>query len=526
MTMNKADQQLADELAKYYNDPLGYVLFAFPWDDPNSGIGLVPLQGKYKERFPNCVFGPDLWACEFLDELGEQIKKRKFDGVKMRGINPDTGRGWGPIRFATASGHGIGKSVLVALLIKFILDTRPLSVGTVTATTADQLKNKTWSELGKWHKLSITAHWYDYNSTKGNMALRHKDRPEDWKCTGVTCKEENSESFAGQHALGGTSFYIFDEASGVPDKIFEVRDGGLTDGEPMVFDFGNPTRNSGRFFENCIGKHAHRYITRSIDSRDVFITNKDYFQQMVDDYGEDSDYVRVRVRGLFPRQGSLEFIGIGDVNEAIARPVAYDRAAPLIIGVDVAAFGDDESVIYPRIGHDARSWKFRRFRGLDSIELADQVSQMVEEFRSLGKDVTAVFIDRTGIGQGCYDSLMRRNFNVIGVNFGNRAIDNQTYRYRPDEMWGKLKDAIRNGLCLPDDNDLKDQLSQRYYGYTLSQQIWLEPKKEMKKRGLNSPDIADALALTYAQEMAPIAERNSRLSAPLFIKHDFDPLEF
>lgn len=514
-----ADQKLADQIAEYYADPLGYVMFAFPWDDPKSGIQQVPLSEPYSSRFPNCTYGPDRWACEFLDELGEEIKKRKFDG---RNAVP-------PIRFSTASGHGIGKSVLVALLIKFILDTRPLSVGTVTATTADQLKNKTWSELGKWHKLSVTSHWYDYTATRGNMVLKHKMRPEDWKCTGVTCKEENSESFAGQHAAGGSSFYIFDEASGVPDKIFEVRDGGLTDGEPMVFDFGNPTRNSGQFFENCVGRNKHNYIVRSIDSRDVYITGKDYLDQMVRDHGDDSDYVRVRVRGVFPKQGALEFISLGEVEEAQARDINYDRNAQLIIGVDPAGFGDDESVVFPRLGDDARSWPARRFRGLDGIELADQVSRMVNEFRSLGKEVSAVFVDRTGLGQSAYDNLVRRNFPVIGVNFGNSAIDNKTYKYRPDEMWGTLKEAIKNGLCLPNEGrlaeDLKYQLSQRQYSYTPSMQIKLEPKSDMKVRGLDSPDLADALALTYAQPvMAP--KHLVVDTQPLWTKHEYDVLEF
>ena len=265
---NEAELQLATDLSNLFADPLGYVMYIFPWTSYQT-IQLVELQSPYKERFSGCKYGPDVWACEFLDALGEEIKARKFDGRSAVD----------PIQMATASGHGIGKSVLVAWLIKFIMDTRPFSKGTVTANTAEQLKTKTWAELGKWHKLSLTEHWFIYNSGRGAMNLAHKKHKEEWRCDAQTCREENSEAFAGQHAASATSFYIFDEASAVPDKIFEVREGGTTDGEPMVFDFGNPTRNSGRFFEHCAGRFRHRYKVRCIDSRSVSITNKERIQQ-------------------------------------------------------------------------------------------------------------------------------------------------------------------------------------------------------------------------------------------------------
>ncbi|KKM77052.1 hypothetical protein LCGC14_1373970 [marine sediment metagenome] len=326
-----ADEQLAEDLAGFYADPLGYVMYCLPWDEERS-IQVVVLQSPFKERFPGalcktstCPFhekvgdhahGPDVWACEFLDELGEEIRKRGFDGANAVS----------PIRFSTVSGHDIGKSALTAWLIKFILDTRPMSVGTVTAMTAEQLKNKTWAELGKWHKMSLTSHWFDYTSGRGAMALSSNRADkygnslrEQWKCTAQTCREENSEAFAGQHAVNSTSFYIFDEASGVPNKIFEVRDGGTTDGEPMVFDFGNPTRNSGRFFEQCQGRLRHRYIVRSIDSRDVAITNKALHQEWIDDYGIEDDYVKVRILGQFPSAGSVQFIPTSLVEEAMKR---------------------------------------------------------------------------------------------------------------------------------------------------------------------------------------------------------------
>jgi hypothetical protein len=487
-----ADELLADDMGRFYADPLGFVIFAFPWDTDRS-IQLVPLPDKYQEKYGS-KYGPDAWACEFLEDLGAQVIERGFDGLKAVE----------PIQFATASGHGIGKSALTSWLILWIMSTRPYARGTVTANTADQLKTKTWAQLGYWHGLCVTGHWFDYNSGRGAMSLTHKDHKQSWRCDAQTCREENSEAFAGQHAANSTSFYIFDEASAVPDKIYEVREGGLTDGEPMTFDFGNPTRNTGRFYENCVGKFKHRHRVRCIDSRDVSITNKELFQRWVDDYGEDSDYVKVRVRGTFPSAGSLQFIPTDSVDAAVARDIFHERAAPIILGVDVARFGDDESVIFTRVGRDARTYPAQRFRGLDTVQLAGKVADTVRDFKSLGRAVSAIFVDGTGVGGGVVDQLRAMNYDVHEVQFGTKPIDALSYRYKSDEMWGKVKEALRIGaLALPDDDDLHRDLTQRQYGHTLKGAIHLETKKDMKARGVDSPDLADALALTYAQDVQP-----------------------
>jgi hypothetical protein len=236
------EEMINKMLVKFRYDPLGYVMWAFPWmTDPT--IQLVPLPEKYRKRF-NSDYGPDVWACEFLDQLGEEIRERKFNGKEAVA----------PIRFSTASGHGIGKSTLVAWLIKYILDVWPMSKGVVTANTSDQLKTKTWAQVAFWNSKSVTAHRWAYNSSRGNMNLvpagADADMKEMWRCDAMTCKAENSESFQGLHAASGVPFYIFDEASGIEDIIFAARSGGATDGMPMWFDFGNPTRKSGQFFEN------------------------------------------------------------------------------------------------------------------------------------------------------------------------------------------------------------------------------------------------------------------------------------
>lgn len=514
------DEELADALALYRDDPLGYVMFNWDWEHDES-IQIVELQEPWRSRY-GCKYGPDKWACEFLEELGREIRKRGFTG---KTAVP-------PIQFTTASGHGIGKSVLVAWLTKFILDTRPRSRGTITANTDVQLRTKTWAALGSWHAKSLTVDWFDYSAGRGSMALRSKLEPQDWFATAQTCREENSESFAGQHAATATSFYIFDEASGVPDKIFEVRKGGLMTGEPMTFDFGNPTNNTGAFFENCIGNQAHRYIVRMIDARDVAITNKGEQQKMIDDYGIDSDIVKVRVLGQFPKMGSTQFISTADVVEAGLRELPpTDYNAPMVLGVDVARFGDDETVIKARHGFDARSWPAERYNGLDTVQVTGKVVERYRFFTNLGLKPSAIFVDGGGLGAGVVDQLRALGYPVIEVGFGNKPTDASLYRYKSDEMWGEMRKALAGNLCIPrpagagsEGTDLKDQLTQRLFGYTKQgNKIHLETKDDLKKRGLSSPDVGDALALTYAQHVAPL--NTSRSNARANVRNDYNPLD-
>lgn len=532
----KYEDQLSDDIGMFYADPLGYVMYVFPWDTDPS-IQVVELaqgvdeflddedykrQAAYRERFPTCKYGPDLWACDFLDELGAEIRKREFNGH-----TPVE-----PIRFATVSGHEIGKSTLVAWLIKFILDTRPLSMITVTAVTDEQLRTKTWAELGKWHYISATQHWFNYTASRGAMTLSHRDpkRAGRWRADARTSREEKSEAFAGQHAPTATSCYIFDEASGIGSKVFEVREGGLTSGEPMVFDFGNGTRNSGEFFENCVGKASQRYIVRQIDSRQVAITNKEKIADDARIYGEDSDFFRSRWMGLFPKLGMMQFISSQFVEDAQRREVPDQGYAPMVLGVDVARFGDDLSVIWPRQGRDARTWPIRAFSGLDTVQLTEQIISYFQYLTQCGVRPQMIFVDVGAMGAGVVDQLRHLGYPVVEVNFGAKATNAKTYRLKMDEMWGDTRDALRDDLCLPPldsehGQQIYDDLTQREFGYTRTEAIALESKADMKKRGLSSPDFADALVLTYAMEVAPDLGNALLAQASHNVKGDYDPMD-
>lgn len=528
------DIELAQQISEFYGDPLGHVMFSYPWDslsaiqlvpwgEERRTKGFEPLPAKYRDKY-NVEYGPDLWACEFLEEWGNEIAARGFNGKDAVPA----------IRFTVASGHGIGKSVMVAWIIKFILDTRPYSRITVTANTDIQLRTKTWATLEFWHNISATRHWFELSTGRGAMALRHRDHPGTWFASAQTSREENSESFAGQQAANSTSAYVFDEASGIPDKIFEVRKGGLVAGEPMAFDFGNPTRNSGAFFENTIGKEKHRFIPKQIDSRSIYISDKKNIQEWIEDNGLESDFVKVRVRGVFPSMGSGQFIKTMDVDSAGVRPLVNVRGAQLVIGVDCSG-GGHETVIYPRIGNDARSFGCERHKTDDDVFIVNRITGMVKRFHELGVKCVAIAVDDTGgYGKGIVSMLRSMGYPVVPVRFSHKAFNQKDYRYRGDEMWGRMREGLAKDLAIMevqtrDGKDLKDQLTQREYTVTLKQQSWLEPKKLMQKRlGIDSsPDIADALALTFFDTLVgvdlPAAVEQNQIGGK--VEHEYDPLE-
>jgi len=507
------DAALAATMGHLYDKPLDFVLFAYEWGADRS-LQVVKLPESYRLIYAS-EYGPDAWACDLLGQIGEQVRERAFDGRKAVDA----------IRFASASGHGIGKSAFTAWLVDWIMSTRPNARGVVTANTGPQLETKTWAEIAKWTKRCITGQWFDVTTGKGSMKLVHKARPESWRCDAQTCREENSEAFAGLHAADSTPFYLFDEASAIPAPIWQVAEGGMTDGEPMWFAFGNPTRNTGRFFE-CFNSQRHRWVTRQIDSREVAITNKGQIGQWVEDFGEDSDFVKVRVRGIFPSASSLQFIGRDVVDAAMAREIesTSTRGEPACVGVDVARFGDDQSVIRTRIGRDARSFTPIRLRGADTMTVAAHVAGHVNSLRALGQRVV-LFIDGGGVGGGVIDRLRQLGFDPVEVQFGSRANDPRRYANKRAEIWGKMKEWLKLG-AIEKDESLATDLCAVEYGFTPNgDAILLERKESMKARGLASPDDADALALTFAQPVAiDLLSDLPRVASHARLRREYDPL--
>ena len=475
--------ELPQMMGELRADPLGFAMWAFDWgSDPSMRV--VELPAQYRERFDS-QFGPDAWACELLEDIGRQVRHRAFDGKKAVDA----------VRSAVASGHGIGKSAVTAWLVLWIMSTRPNARGVVTASTGPQLESKTWAQVASWTKRCATRDWWDVSTGRGSMKMVAKAAPESWNCFAQTARAESAESFAGLHAADSSPFFLVDESSGVPDAIKEVMEGAMTDGEPFLIAFGNPTRNTGWFHAAFHGQR-HRWTTRQIDSRDVAITNKDQIAQWVQDFGVESDFVKVRVRGIFPSASSLQFVPTDLVDTAMSRELPDSRGETIVIGVDVARFGDDSSVIFTRVGRDAREWPIQRFAKIDTMVLVGHVANHANLFRGTGRHVS-ICVDAGGVGSGVADRLRQLGYDVTDIQFGGRAYDPKRYANRRAEIWGLMKDWLAGG-AIPCDDALLTDLTGVEYAFNAADQIQLERKESMKARGLSSPDAADALACTFA----------------------------
>ncbi len=481
---------LAREISRYYDDPLGYVLDVFPWGQVGTDL----------ER----ATGPDAWQAASLREIGELVKQRDFDGH-----TPVS-----PIRFCRSSGHDIGKTTFAAWLVNWIKDTRPDSVGTVTANTFTQLETKTWAAIQKWAKLAITRDWWEITSTK--IYSSQPDKRETWFVACQSSNEENSEAFAGQHAKFSTSYYIFDEASAVPDEIWKVAEGGLTDGEPMIYAFGNPTRNSGQFYEACFGNKRHRWNHGAIDSRTSGISNKTTIDEWLEDYGEDSDFFRVRVRGLPPNASENQLIPRDLIEAAQRRVVSALSDDPLVAGVDVPDGGAAWFIVRFRRGTDARCMPPVRVPGsrIDRQQMIATLASLLAD-QSPKKRIAMMFID-SAFGSPIVERLHVLGYkNVVEVNFGSVKTPDQHFHNMRSYMWGKqMKEWLSHGGIDKADTKLAVDLMSPGWHLNNRNQLLLESKADMAKRGVASPDDGDALALTFAQRVAPEAKAPPMPQAP------------
>lgn len=477
----EVEQQLAQFVAGFYDDPYGFVMSIFPWGVDELPDGMPnPLKDKK---------GPEPWQKDLLIDLGKHIKAN--GQLSSMGLDMEV---W---KSAIASGHGVGKSAMVAWLIYFFMSTRVDTRGAVTANTQHQLEDKTWPELSKWHNLALNKHWFTWTATGFHFAAYPEDKRKNYKITAATVSKDNTEAFAGLHNEGKTVVVIFDEASGVDSKIWEVSEGALTDGEGFFLAFGNPTRPEGEFAD-CFDKHAHLYYTRNIDSREVSHTNKQALRSIIAKYGSESDEVKVRIKGEFPSQSFNGFISIDAVNDAIERELVSDSGAALIMAIDVARFGNDRSCIGYRQGRDFKSRPWKTFRGLSTTRLA--------EIAAIEADIhkpDAIVIEATGPGAGVIDIMRDRGYKITEVHPGARAHQYDLYLNRRAEYWAEMRDWIYESGCIPDDPDLFKELTTILYSLDRHEQrVRLEAKEDMKKRGLDSPDIADMLALTFAVKIA------------------------
>jgi hypothetical protein len=484
-TVNPADTKRILETILHpevRDNPLAYVMYAFCWGRPNS-----PLANRT---------GPNRWQREELIKIGEHIAENK--ARIARGEKPVV------YKLAVASGRGIGKSAFVAMVVCWFISCVPGGSAIISANTDAQLTSKTFGEISKWLTLAINGYFFERTQKKITPTewfaaqLRQALRIDSGKyyAEGILWNSDNPDAFAGEHSSIGM-LLVYDEASGIPAPIWNVSDGFFTDLTlyRFWFAFSNPRNNTGYFFE-CFHKYRNFWRTRQIDSRTVEGLDTKIYDEIIAKHGEDSDTARIEVLGQFPSQGDCQFVSRQVVADAQTRELErYDDHAALVMGVDPARFGDDTTVIRMRRGRDARSYPVVELKGLDNMVVANKVADLIEQFQPDG-----VFID-SGAGAGIIDRLKERGYVVHECGFGTESKD-PTYADHRTEIWAKMREWL-NGAMIDNSQFLADDLTGPMYEFQgREDKIKLESKEKMKKRGIASPNHADALAITFHLQIA------------------------
>jgi phage terminase large subunit len=438
-------------------------------------------------------FSPDEWQRNVLKDLASS----RFVSVR--------------------SGQGVGKTGLEAISVIWYLCCRPNPKVICTAPTRQQLNDVLWAEIAKWLESSVVKNFLKWTKTKVYM-IGSEER---WFATARTAtKPENMQGFHEDYML-----FVVDEASGVADNIMEAIFGTLSGAENKLLMCGNPTRTSG-FFYDSHHKDRADYKTHKVSSFDSPRASKENIERLVRKYGEESDVVRVRVFGDFPKSEPDVFIALEWAETATEKEV-IPAGTELHIGVDVARYGDDETVIAPRIG--GKVFELLCYQKKGTSETTGNIIATARRFHSLhGIRSVYVKIDDDGVGGGVTDQLEEIikqetfpfSIEVVPIGNGRTALDNEHYDNRGTEIWAAVRDQLKENLSayligqpptleLPNDERLISQLTTRKYRMTSKGRIVLERKEDMKKRGLDSPDRADAVALAFAssQEMLWSNER-------------------
>lgn len=417
------------------------------------------------------------------------------------------------------SGHGIGKSAVESWLAIWFLTTRPYPKIPCTAPTQHQLWDILWAEIAKWLR-NNPALANDLIWTKEKVYM--KGHPEEWFAVGRTASKPDAlQGFHADHVL-----YIIDEASGVKDEIFEPILGALsTEGSKLVM-CGNPTKITG-FFYDSHHKNREQFNAMHIDGRSSSRVGQDFVDTIIDMFGEDSDVFRVRVAGEFPRALPDSFIPMEWAERASeAKAPEIEQVTRVDIGIDVARYGDDSSVISPVLDRRVQE-EPEVYHHNDTMQLTGMAVICVKKYaRAHPWAEIHVKIDCDGLGVGVFDRLMElkeqiveeierereglyedddappvMSLDIVECHFGGEGgtvndADPVEYQTSTGLMWGTVREALRTqSLKLwPDDKQIS-QLSNRRYVVNSAGKIELEKKEAMKKRGLSSPDMGDALAL-------------------------------
>ena len=396
------------------------------------------------------------------------------------------------------SGHGVGKTSSLACLALWFLCCFDDAKVPITSPSKEQLKSTLWGELRKWHSnMSFPMRdWIDITAEKVTLIGE-----ENTFAIARTARKENPDALQGFHAEH--VLFLIDEASGVDSKIFEIAMGALTTADARFLLTGNPTQNTGFFFNSFREPkkgETKKWINFTLSSLESPNVKPGYADNIASEFGVESNEYRVRVLGEFPDEGNMQFISRLLVDNAVNRwveivknPELYNFQ-PKILGVDVARFGDDKSCLVLRQGLYC---KVLHVIPKNTVtELARLVARLHKEHKFM-----SICIDAGGVGGGVYDWLEERGYPVVSVEFGSRAENTEWYKNCRTEIWARGKEWLERGGLDPNEVLIED-LAAPEYSFTPQTQIILESKEKIKSRLKRSPDIADAWALTFADSSA------------------------
>ena len=399
-------------------------------------------------------------------------------------------------RLTVRSGHGVGKSTCAAgLMLWYLLTKYPCKV-TVTAPTASQLYDALFAEVKSLMKRLPPPVGKLIEATSDRVVL--KAAPSEAFITARTSSKERPESLAGVHSTN--VLLVADEASGIPEEVYESAAGSMSTAGATTLLLGNPVRNRG-FFHRTHNELADSWRTWHVSSVDNPLVSPDFISDMAARYGEESNAFRVRVLGEFALDDGESLIQPSLIEAAIARDVEGVQTAPLVYGVDVARHGTDKSALVKRRGNSVVG--VQTWRQLDLMQLVGAVAHEIEQEEDT---VEEILVDAIGLGAGVADRLQELGHPVISVNVAESSAMHPTAMRLRDELWLRAKEWLELKDCvLPDNEMLAKELVAPRYTFTSSGKLKVESKEEMKRRGLHSPDVADAFCLTFGGVAGTVA---------------------
>lgn len=423
----------------------------------------------------------------FIKETTGLIPTKQQTEVMMEVAKPGS-------RVTVASGHGTGKTITMACLGLWNITVFPNSRTLATAPTAPQLDTGLFPAIGALIERMHPSIQKMYDFSLAKLSVKINGYKNTRYMNGRTARKESPDALQGAHA--DHMLFLVDEASGVADSIFEAARGTMSTPEARTLLAGNPVRNSGKFYETHCGDEAKYWTCFRLSCLDSPLVTDKYIQEVADTEGVDSPEYQIRVLGEFPDTSFFQFISrkvVEDASKRYHKPEVY-KFAPKVLGVDVARYGDDKSVVMLRQGISAKiigTWS-----SIPTDELADWIAGYYAK-----ESVDAIFVDGSGgYGSGVVDRLRTLGHDPFEIEFGSRPTDPRYFNKRA-EMWGEMKNWLRKGGSIPEDKQLINDLVAPEYKISLNGKLQLESKDKMKLRGLKSPDNADALALTFAAKV-------------------------